>query len=69
MKNCERYKSVILGVDEQIMALKIVVLRTCGDSVSLTFLAVMQGSLIFLRCCGVQNPHVPLFKFSRRQDV
>ena len=54
-----RYKSIIISVDERIMALKM--LRTCGDGVLLSFLAVMRCSLIFLavlRCS--EPPHVPL---------
>ena len=53
--------SIILSVDGRIMALKIRH-RTCGDGVSLTFVAVMRCSLIFfavLRCS--EPPHVPLF--------
>ena len=55
--------SIILSVDERIMALKIRHLRTCGDGVSLTFVAVMRCSLIFfavLRCS--EPPHVPLIR-------
>ena len=57
--------SIILSVDERIMALKIRHLRTCGDGVSFTFVAVMRCSLIFfavLRCS--EPPHVPLRQHS-----
>jgi len=45
VENCWGINSIILSVDERIMALKV--------RVSLTFLAVMRCSLIFCCCCGV----------------
>ena len=55
-----RYKSDILSVDERVMALKICELRTCGDGVSLTFLAVMRCSLNFFAMCTPPPPCPPL---------
>ena len=51
--------SIILSVDERIMALKIRHLRTCGDGVSLTFVAVMRCSLIFFAVLRCSEPPPP----------